>query len=168
MKKETELDLLDLLFGDEENSLVLKKSNESVLPETMPETLEVTNGQQCPICNHTIRKDYEDYLDYTLCEYRYVCDVCGLTSSYAYGNYETHIEGFSWGYTYNSKLTEEEEALEKVQQQLVMKCFRKLLVEGTPLTEAEETELDNLEREMAIAYGFIEEPQDESGKELVF
>ena len=147
-----ELDLSTLLFGkpdlnDNELNLeeLLKENNDAKEEDFV--SLEVTAGDNCPICKHKIRKEYEDYMEYTLCEYRYVCDRCGLTSGYAYGNYETYIEDFGWGYSYNSKPTKEEQEKEREQQQLVLKMFRKIYLDNESLSEAEEAELDALEKE---------------------
>lgn len=152
----TTLDLSDLLFGEPMEGDITSKlaelKNISAL-STLDETeevvsLEVSDMKTCPICRHKIRKSYEHFLEHTLAEYGYVCDCCGLSSSYAYGNYETGIEDFFWSHSYNSEPTKEESEKVRRQQQLVLNMYRKIHIDNESLTEEEEDELDALALEL--------------------
>lgn len=149
-----ELDLSALLFGEEtENEIscnlakLLDADNVNPMLEEMT-SLDITGVVDCPICNHKIRKEYEDFIDHTVCEYNYVCDRCGLNTSYAYGNYQTWIENFMWKSSYTSKPSQEEREKESRQQKLVLTLYKKIHVDNESLTEAEEKQLDDLEHEL--------------------
>lgn len=151
-----ELDLSDLLFGRPETGDVSPDLADFTMTKainTLQEAEEVTSldisyAENCPICRHKIRKSHEDFLDHTLAEYGYVCDCCGLMSSYAYGYYETGIEEFVWNHSYNSEPTKEEVEKEKMQQLLVLNMYRKIHIDNESLTEEEEDKLDALALEL--------------------
>jgi hypothetical protein len=159
------LDLTALLFGEEtENEIscnlakLLDADNCNPMLEEMT-SLDITCSDKCPICNHKIRKAYEDFIDHTVCEYNYVCDRCGLNTSYAYGRYQTWIEDFMWESSYLSRPSQEEREKESRQQKLVLNLFRKIHVDNESLTEAEEKQLDDLARELR--------GEDESNAEML-
>lgn len=137
------------LFGVED--VDMEKTDE---PKKIKEftSLELTDTGACPICDAKVRKDYEDFMDYTLCEYRYVCDRCGLASTYAYGNYETYIEDFGWGYTHNSNLESEQMKQEQEEQKFVAKMYRKMIVEQKELTAEEDRVLEELAKTIGKRY----------------
>ena len=115
-------------------------------------SLELTDTGACPICDAKVRKDYEDFMEYTLCEYRYVCDRCGLSSSYAYGNYETYIDEFGWGHTHNTNPKGEQMKQEQKEQEFVARLYRKMIVEQEELTAEEDALLEELAKTIAKRY----------------
>lgn len=105
-------------------------------------------GEACPICGTKVREDYCDTIDYTVCEYRNVCDLCGLTEDYAYGNGSIYIEGFIWVSHYNDNRTPEEEEKERAEKELVLSLYQKIYLEKKELSEEEERSLKELESKM--------------------
>lgn len=144
MQNQEEFDnqeMVKALFGVLDTEVESTEEKKSVKEFT---SLELTDTGNCPICDNKVRKDYEDYMEYTLSEYRYVCDRCGLTSMFAYGNYETYIEEFGWGDTYNSNQTEAEAEQVLAEQKFVARVYRKMLVDNEDLTSDEDTLLEEL------------------------
>lgn len=126
-----------------------KKVNLEKNAETFKQSLDVLlPGEPCPICHTKVREDYSDSIDYTVCEYRNVCDLCGLTEDYAYGNGSVYIEGFIWVSHYNDKRTPEEEEKERAEKELVLTLYQKIYLEKKELSEEEERSLKELESKM--------------------
>lgn len=109
-------------------------------------TLELSSIRNCPICDTQVRLDYEDSVANFCSEYGYVCDACGLQSSFAYGNYETRIEQFCWMDSDSRKRTPAERKQEYNEQNLVRTLYRKLWVHRQALTADEEHQLKQLEQ----------------------
>lgn len=148
MKTQEELnkrEMVQALFGVSDSVLAVEEKPE---PKKEFVSIELDRVEACPICDNQVRKEYEDYLEHTLSEYRYTCDLCGLTSMYAYGLYETNIEEFRWGYTHDSKPTKEEAEQERKEQEFVAALFRKMVVHKQDLTEREDRSLIILAEKM--------------------
>lgn len=148
----------EVLSGEYESLMEFLREEASGKMVVM-EPLNLEGVDECPICKNKIRVSYEDMMEHILLEQGLVCDRCGLNTMFAHGNTQIWIEDFHWSSHYTGK-PKTQAHREREQQQLVLKLYRKMIVEGKDLTVEESAKLDKL----AVS---MEEPEVSGGEKRI-